>query len=96
MGYEGEDSKHCARVEAAKRAVADAQLKYQRGGSLDAVNKANAALRYVLKRDDKKLGDPSRTRTCNPRSRNPLLYPVELWDRSAVTVTACASIPLPI
>jgi hypothetical protein len=26
-------------------------------------------------------GDPSRTRTCNPRSRNPLLYPVELWDR---------------
>ena len=45
MGYEGEDSKHCARVEAAKRAVADAQLKYQRGGSLDAVNKANADLR---------------------------------------------------
>ena len=28
-----------------------------------------------------KLGDPSRTRTCNPRSRNPLLCPVELWDR---------------
>jgi hypothetical protein len=27
------------------------------------------------------LGDPSRIRTCNPRSRNPLLYPVELWDR---------------
>jgi hypothetical protein len=27
------------------------------------------------------VGDPSRTRTCNPRSRNPLLYPVELWDR---------------
>ena len=27
-------------------------------------------------------GDPSRIRTCNPRSRNPLLYPVELWDRS--------------
>ena len=26
-------------------------------------------------------GDPSRIRTCNPRSRNPLLYPVELWDR---------------
>ena len=29
-------------------------------------------------------GDPSRIRTCNPRSRNPLLYPVELWDRRAV------------
>ena len=29
-------------------------------------------------------GDPSRTRTCNPRSRNPLLYPVELWDRCYV------------
>ena len=26
-------------------------------------------------------GDPNRIRTCNPRSRNPLLYPVELWDR---------------
>lgn len=26
-------------------------------------------------------GDPGRTRTCNPRSRNPLLYPVELRDR---------------
>src|SRR5882757_3206071 len=26
-------------------------------------------------------GDPSRIRTCNPRCRNPLLYPVELWDR---------------
>jgi hypothetical protein len=28
-----------------------------------------------------RIGDPSRIRTCNPRSRNPLLYPVELWDR---------------
>src|SRR5712671_3062221 len=28
------------------------------------------------------IGDPSRIRTCNPRSRNPLLYPVELWDRN--------------
>ena len=33
-------------------------------------------------------GDPSRIRTCNPRSRNPLLYPVELWDRlGAVSAT---------
>ena len=32
-------------------------------------------------RSKSKTGDPSRTRTCNPRSRNPLLYPVELWDR---------------
>lgn len=31
-------------------------------------------------------GDPSRIRTCNPRSRNPLLYPVELWDRSFVSL----------
>jgi hypothetical protein len=31
------------------------------------------------------FGDPSRTRTCNPRSRNPLLYPVELWDRCHAT-----------
>ena len=44
MGYEGEESKHCASVEAAKRAVAKAQLAYQRGGSLDAVVKANADL----------------------------------------------------
>src|SRR3954462_11585786 len=29
-------------------------------------------------------GDPGRTRTCNPRSRNPLLYPVELRDRLAI------------
>jgi hypothetical protein len=27
-------------------------------------------------------GDPSRIRTCNPQSRNLVLYPVELWDRS--------------
>jgi hypothetical protein len=32
-------------------------------------------------------GDPSRIRTCNPRSRNPLLYPVELWDRNFRTLT---------
>ena len=31
-------------------------------------------------------GDPSRIRTCNPRSRNPLLYPVELWDRSVTAL----------
>ena len=29
----------------------------------------------------KAFGDPGRTRTCNPRSRNPLLCPVELRDR---------------
>ena len=33
-------------------------------------------------RGEDATGDPSRIRTCNPRSRNPLLYPVELWDRS--------------
>ncbi len=31
-------------------------------------------------------GDPSRIRTCNPRSRNPLLYPVELWDHNFRTL----------
>ncbi len=38
------------------------------------------ANRAAKKADE--TGDPSRIRTCNPRSRNPLLYPVELWDRS--------------
>jgi hypothetical protein len=33
-------------------------------------------------------GDPSRIRTCNPRSRNPLLYPVELWDRWRLYIIA--------
>ena len=42
-------------------------------------------------------GDPSRIRTCNPRSRNPLLYPVELWDRSFASLgLALAFIALPI
>jgi hypothetical protein len=44
MAYEGEDSKHCSRVEAAKRAVAAAHLKYQRGASVDVVVKADADL----------------------------------------------------
>jgi hypothetical protein len=40
-------------------------------------------------------GDPSRIRTCNPRSRNPLLYPVELWDRRRPYTTANMKNPLP-
>jgi hypothetical protein len=28
-------------------------------------------------------GDPGRIRTCNPQSRNLMLYPVELRDRTA-------------
>jgi hypothetical protein len=39
-------------------------------------------------------GDPSRIRTCNPRSRNPLLYPVELWDRCCIHSTANMKNPL--
>ena len=35
-------------------------------------------------------GDPSRIRTCNPRSRNPLLYPVELWDRPVLLLNQTA------
>src|SRR5713101_6945441 len=42
-----------------------------------------------------KAGDPSRIRTCNPRSRNPLLYPVELWDRWGLFSTANMKNPLP-
>jgi hypothetical protein len=40
-------------------------------------------------------GDPSRIRTCNPRSRNPLLYPVELWDRWGLHSIANMKNPLP-
>jgi hypothetical protein len=44
MAYEGEDSRHCARVEAAQRAVAKARDAYSKGGSVSAVNRANAEL----------------------------------------------------
>jgi hypothetical protein len=44
MAYQGEDSKHCANIEAAQRAVAKATQAYRRGGSLDAVNKADRDL----------------------------------------------------
>ena len=44
--------------------------------------------------DQDATGDPSRIRTCNPRSRNPLLYPVELWDRWALHSTANMKNPL--
>jgi hypothetical protein len=44
MAYEGGQSKACARIEAAKAQVAKATLAYQRGGSLDAVNKADREL----------------------------------------------------
>ena len=40
------------------------------------------------------IGDPSRIRTCNPRSRNPLLYPVELWDRWRLYTIANMKNPL--
>jgi hypothetical protein len=43
----------------------------------------------------KASGDPSRIRTCNPRSRNPLLYPVELWDRRPPYNIANMKNPLP-
>src|SRR6202051_3087879 len=42
-----------------------------------------------------RIGDPSRIRTCNPRSRNPLLYPVELWDRCGIYIPANMKNPLP-
>ena len=41
--------------------------------------------RYVTGLEYVWIGAPSRIRTCNPRSRNPLLYPVELWDRPGGT-----------
>lgn len=40
----GEDSKHCTRVEAAQMKVAKAMQAHSRGGSCEAVNKANAEL----------------------------------------------------
>jgi hypothetical protein len=56
-------------------------------------------LRNGLPRRRCDAGDPSRIRTCNPRSRNPLLYPVELWDRNLRTLwlhsTANMKNPLP-
>jgi hypothetical protein len=42
----------------------------------------------------KARGGPSRIRTCNPRSRNPLLYPVELWDRWRLCSTGNMKNPL--
>jgi hypothetical protein len=45
MAYEGEASKHCARIEAAQKAVGQAMAEYSRGrGSVAAVNRANADL----------------------------------------------------
>ena len=41
------------------------------------------------------IGDPGRARTCNPRSRNPLLYPVELWDRGGLNSMVIGKNPLP-
>src|ERR1700688_1646607 len=46
------------------------------------------------RRKRKDVGDPSRIRTCNPRSRNPLLYPVELWDRWRLYIIANMKNPL--
>src|SRR5471030_726223 len=44
---------------------------------------------------NERAGDPSRIRTCNPRSRNPLLYPVELWDRRTPHITTIIKKPPP-
>ena|SRR5579883_841324 len=43
-------------------------------------------LMQSLKKTFENIGDPGRIRTCNPRSRNPLLYPVELRDRFGVLI----------
>src|SRR6266436_7028091 len=54
--------------------------------------------RYLREQNAQRIeifGDPSRIRTCNPRSRNPLLYPVELWDRRGQFSTANMKNPLP-
>jgi hypothetical protein len=73
-----------------------ASLPGWHGGSADALCEIEDSLHVrfgtqrfprwlVSPRSDRptgELGDPSRIRTCNPRSRNPLLYPVELWDRN--------------
>ena len=46
-------------------------------------------------RPEKRAGDPGRIRTCNPQSRNLMLYPVELRDRT-VCGGATAFVTLPI
>jgi hypothetical protein len=51
------------------------------GGSLTEILFGRRATKWLRLYGIFGSGDPSRIRTCNPRSRNPLLYPVELWDR---------------
>ena len=56
-------------------------------GGFDGVGRAKGG-----RKDEGVAGDPSRIRTCNPRSRNPLLYPVELWDRRFTALVASAGL----
>ena len=64
-----------------------AETEWDRTGKRDIerFSKLQAAIREFVNQNTyliEIIGDPSRIRTCNPRSRNPLLYPVELWDRN--------------
>jgi hypothetical protein len=44
MAYRSPDDDFCAEIEAAREAVCTAQKAYERGGSVDAVNRANDRL----------------------------------------------------
>ena len=42
MAYEGGESEHCAAVERAMKKITKASLAHQRGGSVEALNRAYA------------------------------------------------------
>src|SRR5262249_47714556 len=56
-----------------------------------AAPRTRRTLRLMSRQSAGNRGDPGRTRTCNPRSRNPQLYPVERWDRPAAPAVAGGS-----
>ena len=69
----------------------EAAARYQAAGTLSASPRGKRSHNAVRPSDVwGMIGDPGRTRTCNPRSRNPLLYPVELRDR--LEAGLCASL----
>ena len=69
-----------------------------RRSQLRACSKA-AVIRHALngatRNSAASLGDPGRIRTCNPQSKNLMLYPVELRDRT-VCGGAAGFLTLPI
>src|SRR5262249_27828018 len=64
---------------------AAAKMRTESGSPINPVSQ-NEAQPIERKGSGKGGGDPGRTRTCSPRSRNPLLYPVELRDRPSISL----------